>query len=122
MAHPAGPAQADFGEAWAVIGGVTRKVCFFVVVLPHSDAVFVKAYAAETAEAFCDGRVAAFAFFGGVPPSIRYDNTRLAVAKNSWRRDPQAQYAIRGPAISLCVQGSIGPPRQGQTTRARSRG
>jgi hypothetical protein len=41
----------------------------------------VKAYPAETAEAFCDGHVAAFAFFGGVPGSILYDNTRLAVAK-----------------------------------------
>ena len=78
LAHPAGHAQADFGEVWAVIGGVTRKVRFLVVVLAHSDAIFVKA---ETAEAFCDGHVAAFAFFGGVPQSIVYDNTRLAVAK-----------------------------------------
>ena len=31
--------------------------------------------------AFCDGHVAAFAYFGGVPQSILYDNTRLAVAK-----------------------------------------
>ncbi len=49
--------------------------------LPHSDACFVKAYLAEVAEAFCDGHVAAFAFFGGVPLSILYDNTKLAVAK-----------------------------------------
>lgn len=44
LAHPAGHAQADFGEAWAVISGVTRKVHFLVVSLPHSDAIFVKAY------------------------------------------------------------------------------
>lgn len=81
LAHPAGHAQADFGEAWAVIGGIRRKVHFLVVALPHSDAIFVKSYPAETAEAFCDGHVAAFAFFGGVPLSILYDNTRLAVAK-----------------------------------------
>jgi transposase len=81
LAHPAGHAQADFGEAWAVIGGVTRKVHFLVVSLPHSDAIFVKAYPAERAEAFREGHVAAFAFFGGVPLSILYDNTRLAVAK-----------------------------------------
>ena len=43
---------------------------------PQSDAVFVKAYHAETAEAFCDGHVEAFAFFGGLPRSILYDNTR----------------------------------------------
>jgi len=81
LAHPAGHAQADFGEAWAVIGGETRKVHFLVVSLPHSDAVFVKAYPAETAEAFCEGHVSAFAFFGGIPLPILYDNTRLAVAK-----------------------------------------
>ena len=81
LAPPAGHAQADFGEAWAVPGGVTRKVHFLVVGLPHSDAIFVKTYPAETAEALCDGHVAAFAFFGGVPLSILYDNTRLAVAK-----------------------------------------
>jgi transposase len=81
LAHPPGHAQADFGEAVAVIGGVERKVHFFCLDLPHSDAGFVKAYPAERLEAFCDGHNAAFAFFGGVPRSILYDNTRLAVAR-----------------------------------------
>src|ERR1700730_13672963 len=36
----------------------------------HSDVCFVKAYPAETAEAFCDGHVAAFDFVGGVSKSI----------------------------------------------------
>ena len=49
--------------------------------LPNSDACFVKAYPAETSEAFCDGHIAAFAFFGGVPLSILYDNTTLGVAR-----------------------------------------
>jgi transposase len=58
--------------------------------LPHSDACFVKAYPAEVAEAFCDGHVAAFAFFGGVPLSILYDNTKLAVARimGDGKREP----------------------------------
>lgn len=81
LAHPPGHAQADFGEATVVLGGIVQKVRFFVMDLPQSDAVFVKAYHAETAEAFCDGHVAAFDFFGGVPLSILYDNTRLAVAQ-----------------------------------------
>ena len=79
--HAPGHAQADFGEALAVIGGVERKIHFLVVDLPYSDAVFVKAYPRETSEAFSDGHVAAFAFFGGVPQSILYDNTKLAVAR-----------------------------------------
>src|SRR5919202_811650 len=81
LVHPPGHAQADFGEAVAVIGGVERKIHFFCLDLPHSDACFVKAYPAERLEAFCDGHNAAFAFFGGVPQSILYDNTKLAVAR-----------------------------------------
>ena len=81
LVHPPGHAQADFGEALAVIGGVERKIHYFAFDLPHSDANFVVAYPAETTEAFCDGHVKAFAFFGGVPQSILYDNTKLAVAK-----------------------------------------
>jgi transposase len=81
LAHPPGHAQADFGEGWVTMAGERRKVHFLVVDLPHSDAIFIKAYPAETAEAFCDGHVAAFAFFDGVPLSILYDNTRLAVAQ-----------------------------------------
>jgi len=81
LTHPPGHTQADFGEALAVIGGVEQKIHFLVMDLPHSDACFLKAYPAETTEAFCDAHVAAFAFFGGVPVSILYDNTRIAVAR-----------------------------------------
>ena len=81
LRHDPGHAQADFGEALAVIGGVERKIHFFAMDLPHSDAGFVQAYPAETMEAFCAGHVAAFTFFGGVPASILYDNTKLAVAR-----------------------------------------
>jgi transposase len=81
LAHAPGHAQADFGEALAVIGGVERKIHFFAFDLPHSDACFVIAYPAETTEAFCDGHVKAFEFFGGIPRSILYDNTRIAVAR-----------------------------------------
>ena len=81
LAHPPGHAQADFGEALAIIGGVEQKIHYFAFDLPHSDANFVVAYPAERTEAFCDGHVQAFAFFGGVPQSILYDNTKIAVAK-----------------------------------------
>ena len=81
LTHPPGHAQVDFGEALAVIGGVERKIHFLALSLPHSDACFVKAYPGETTEAFCDGHVSGFSFFGGVPRSILYDNTRIAVAR-----------------------------------------
>jgi transposase len=81
LSHPPGHAQADFGEAWAFIAGVKRKVQFFVMDLPHSDACYVQAFPGQTSEAFCEGHNGAFAFFGGVPQSILYDNTKLAVAR-----------------------------------------
>ena len=81
LTHPPGDAQCDFGQAKAVIGGVEQTVHYLVLYLPHSDACFVKTYPAETTEAFCDGHVSAFSFLGGVPRSILYDNTRLAVAR-----------------------------------------
>jgi transposase len=81
LSHRPGHAQADFGEADGYIAGKKVRFHYFCMDLPHSDGCFVKAYPAETAEAFCDGHVAAFEFFGGVPRSILYDNTRLAVAK-----------------------------------------
>ncbi len=81
LAHPPGHAQVDFGEAVGVIGGVRQKIHFLCMDLPQSDACFLKAYPRETTEAFLDGHVSAFAFFGGVPLSILYDNTTIAVAK-----------------------------------------
>ena len=81
LTHPPGDAQVDFGEALVVIDGAERKAHDLVVDLPHSDDAFVKAFPAETTEAFCDGHTAAFSSFGGVPRRIVYDNTKLAVAR-----------------------------------------
>ena len=81
LSHAPGQAQCDFGEALVVIGGAERKAHCFVIDLPHSDGCFVRAYPVETTEAFLDGLVSAFSFLGGVPRSILYDNTKLAVAK-----------------------------------------
>ena len=72
--HAPGHAQADFGEALVVIGGVEQKAHFFAFDLPHSDACYVRAYPAATAEAWADGHVHAFAFFGRVPLSVLYDS------------------------------------------------
>jgi transposase len=80
LRHDPGHAQADFGEALAVIAGKECKIHFFAMDLPHSDGCLVQAYPAESSEAFCEGHNVSFEFFGGVPCSILYDNTKLAVA------------------------------------------
>jgi transposase len=81
LTHAPGEAQADFGEALVVIAGVEQKAHYLAMDLPHSDDCFVAAFPAETTEAFLDGHVRAFAYFGGVPTRILYDNTKIAVAK-----------------------------------------
>jgi transposase len=81
LEHPPGDAQADFGEAMVVMGGVECKAHYLVVDLPQSDDCFVMAFPAETTEAFLEGHNHAFAYFGGVPRTILYDNTKIAVAR-----------------------------------------
>jgi len=81
LKHPPGDAQADFGEALVVIGGVEQKAHYLVVDLPQSDDCFVMGFPAERTEAFLEGHNQAFAYFGGVPRTILYDNTKLAVAQ-----------------------------------------
>jgi transposase len=73
LTHARGEAQADFGEALVVIAGVEQKAHYLVMGLPHSDDCFVAAFPAETTEAFLEGHVRAFAYFGGVPTRILYD-------------------------------------------------
>ena len=81
LAHRPGHAQVDFGEADGYIGGKKVRFHYFCLDLPHSDGCFVKAYPTEDTESFLDGHVTAFSFLGGVPQSILYDNTKIAVAK-----------------------------------------
>ena len=45
------------------MGGVKRRVHFFVLDLPHSDAMFVKVCLAE---ALCNGHVSTHQFVGSV--------------------------------------------------------
>jgi transposase len=81
LIHNRGEAQVDFGYALAKIGGFLRKVAFFVMALPYSDAFFVMAFERECTESYWEGHSRAFEFFGGVPCRISYDNSRVMVSK-----------------------------------------
>jgi transposase len=81
LIHRPGEAQVDFGYALVNLAGRLRKVAFFVMALPHSDALFVQAFERECTETFWEGHVRGFAFFGGVPRRITYDNSRVMVAQ-----------------------------------------
>src|SRR4051812_29899062 len=87
LAHPPGEAQVDFGEAEICLDGRPAKVALFVMPLPYSDALFCCAFPRECTEAFLEGHARAFAFLGGVPRRISYDNAKVAVAKITGSRD-----------------------------------
>lgn len=81
LIHRPGEAQVDLGEAAVKVDGVLRKVIFFVMVLPHSDAIYVQVFERECLEVWCEGHIRAFDFFGGVPNRITADNAKSLVAK-----------------------------------------
>jgi transposase len=95
LTHPPGEAQVDFGQALVKMAGVLRKIYFFVMALPYSDGFFVRAYERECTETFWDGHVRAFAFFGGVPRRITYDNSKIMISK------------IIGPRLRALTQGFL---------------
>ena len=87
LIHRPGEAQVDFGYALVKVSGDLRKVGFFVMVLPHSDAFFVMAFERECTESYWKGHVQAFECFGGVPNRISYDNSKVLVSKIIGPRD-----------------------------------
>jgi transposase len=76
---PGQDAQMDWGEAIVVIAGVTVTVQLFFMRLCYSRRLFVMAFPGQKQEAFFEGHVQAFNFFGGVPHRISYDNLATAV-------------------------------------------
>ena len=87
LTHRPGEAQVDFGQAEILLDGQTTTVALFVMTLPYSDAIFLCAFPRECTEAFLEGHMRAFAFFGGVPRRITYDNSKIAVAQITGSRD-----------------------------------
>lgn len=86
--------QFDWGEADIVFQGRTQRVFLFIAQLSASRVRFVRAYLHEKQEAFLDGFVHAFEFFGGVPAEGLYDNLKTAVQKIMKGRDRLEQEAF----------------------------
>ena len=77
----------------------------------------MKAYSAETTEAFLGGHVSAFAFLGGVPQSILYDSTKLAVVRilDDGRRLSTKAFTELQPRYLL--EDRFGRPGEGNDSR-----
>jgi len=113
LSHPPGHAQADFGEADAIIAGVTYRAHFFVMTFPHSDTCFVAAYPSATTEAWLDGHNRAFAFFGGVPQSVLYDNDKCLVSRILPGGTRQRARAFSGLQSHYLFEDRYGRPGKG---------
>ena len=87
LSHPPGQSQVDFGYAYVDLAGERQQVALFVMTLPYSDALYIQAFPRECTESFQEGHKRAFEFFGGVPTRISYDNSKIAVAKITGKRD-----------------------------------
>jgi len=78
---PGTDGQVDWGEAVADIAGERVTVQMFLMRLCYSRRLFVMAFPTQKQEAFFEGHVQAFHFFGGVPRRIAYDNLKTAVQR-----------------------------------------
>ena len=77
---PAEEAQVDWASFGKLsCGRATRTLSAFVMVLSHSRMLFVRFFLGQTQSLFLRGHEHAFAFFGGVPKVLLYDNLKSAV-------------------------------------------
>jgi len=74
-------AEVDWGTATAIIGGEKMLLKFFCMRSKYSGKHFVRFYFCERQQAFFDGHIHAFTFFGGIFPVLIYDNLTTAVRK-----------------------------------------
>lgn len=76
---PGDVGQFDWSYEHVVLGGVSQTIKLAHFRLAYSRQMFVIAYPRETQEMVLDAHVKAFAFFGGVPRQMIYDNLKTVV-------------------------------------------
>lgn len=91
---PGEDAQADWGEAVVEMAGERIVVQMFIMRLNYSHARFVMAFPFQKQEAFFEGHIQAFHFFGAVPKRITYDNLKTAVYRILTGRNRTEQVAF----------------------------
>jgi len=106
-------AQVDWGEAQAEINGVRQTVQMFVLRLNYSKARFVMAFPFQKQEAFFEGHIRAFHFFGGVPRRITYDNLKTAVFRVLEGHHRQEQRAFTAFRSYYLFESNYCTPAQG---------
>ena len=74
-------AEIDWGTATIKLDGQPTKVKMFCMRSKGSGKSFVRLYPCERQQAFFDGMMQGFAFFGGIFPILIFDNLTTAVKK-----------------------------------------
>lgn len=74
-------AEVDWGQATISYGQDPVVLWLFCLKLRRSGVPFVRAYWRDNLESFLDAQVEAFAWLGGVPRALRYDNLNSAVTR-----------------------------------------
>ncbi|HEX2810512.1 MAG TPA: IS21 family transposase [Kineosporiaceae bacterium] len=116
---PGAEAEVDFGEFDTIIDGQVIKAWMFVMRLSHSGKAFHVGYGTQAQEAFLEGHIKAFEYFGGVPGRVRYDNLKPAVVrvlKGRDRDESQRFIALRsqyGFDSFFCIPGKGGAHEKG---------
>ena len=81
---PGEQGQVDWGHFGKIrIGAAVRVLWAFVMVLSWCRQVFLRFYLTAAMPSFLRGHVDAFAFFGGVPRVLLYDNLKSAVLERA---------------------------------------
>jgi transposase len=80
LAFPAGETcQFDWSYEYVVLGGVLQTIKVAHFRLTYSRKMFLAAYPRETQEMVLDAHIRAFAYFGGIPKRMVYDNLKTVV-------------------------------------------
>jgi transposase len=102
---PGQEAQVDYGEGAPTLdlrSGKYRRPRLFVMTLAASRHAFRKVVWNSSKEIWCQLHEAAFAFFGGVPETMRLDNLREGVVKPDVY-DPQLNSLYAAMLSHYCV-------------------
>jgi transposase len=93
-------AQVDWYEAKVKLGGVTQDVHIFTMRSMASGDAYHRAYTHATQQALLDAHEQAFAYFGGVFRTLRYDNmSSLSANRNRPHDRVPLALGLREPVL-----------------------
>jgi transposase len=84
-------AEVDWGGCHAIVAGEYTKLKMFCMRSKGSGKPFVQCFPCERQQAFFEGHMAAFSFYGGIFRTLIYDNLTTAVEKVLKGKDRKLQ-------------------------------